>query len=241
MITEFDPTIKFTTTTTTAIAADDTTDHAMDQSDTTTGQILEVYEISNIEDTDITYDDTIEEDDTVEEHYELLNVIPESEVSSPTVAATTSTGDKKKERKKRTLAEIADISPKTSTPKMTSKTVDESVMEEAIKEIISNNSSFRVVSEKYHIPKTLLWRRAKKFGYVKTEKQKDDVRLLAIEAIKAGESLISLSKRYNIPISTLHREKLKLYEKGQLPENVNLKVGGVVLVMVYMVMVVKHC
>lgn len=46
---------------------------------------------------------------------------------------------------------------------------------------------------------------------------------MAIEAIKQGESLISLSKRFNIPISTLHREKLKLYEKGQLPENVNLK------------------
>lgn len=83
--------------------------------------------------------------------------------------------------------------------------------------------SFRLVSEKYNIPKTLLWRRAKKLGYVKTEKQKDNIRVMAIEAIKQGESLISLSKRYNIPISTLHREKLKLYEKGQLPENVNLK------------------
>ncbi|KAG5667021.1 hypothetical protein PVAND_015023 [Polypedilum vanderplanki] len=224
MITEFDPTIKFETPATTSVA-DEPTEHVIQQADhTTSGQILEVYEISNIEDTDITYDDTMEEDDDgVEEHYELLNVIPESEVSSPTVAASTSGGEKKKEKKKRTLTEITDVSPKTSTPKMTSKTIDESVMEQAIKEIISNNTSFRVVSEKYSIPKTLLWRRAKKFGYVKTEKQKDDIRLLAIEAIKQGESLISLSKRYNIPISTLHREKLKLYEKGQLPENVNLK------------------
>lgn len=102
--------------------------------------------------------------------------------------------------------------------------------------------SFRAVSEKYQVPKTLLWRRAKKLGYEKGEKQKDSTRILAIEAIKQGESLISLSKKYvcslkvnwvypltvlnhrfNIPISTLHREKLKLYEKGQLPENVNLK------------------
>lgn len=79
------------------------------------------------------------------------------------------------------------------------------------------------MSEKYRIPKTLLWRRAKKLGYEKGEKQKDKTRILAIEAIKMGESLISLSKRFNIPISTLHREKLKLYEKGQLPETVNLK------------------
>lgn len=69
----------------------------------------------------------------------------------------------------------------------------------------------------------MLWRRAKKMGYEKGEKQKDSTRILAIEAIKQGESLISLSKKFNIPISTLHREKLKLYEKGQLPENVNLK------------------
>lgn len=65
--------------------------------------------------------------------------------------------------------------------------------------------------------------RAKKLGYEKGEKQKDSTRLLAIEAIKQGESLISLSKKFNIPISTLHREKLKLYEKGELPESVNLK------------------
>jgi Mor family transcriptional regulator len=96
-------------------------------------------------------------------------------------------------------------------------------MNEAIKEIFSNSSSFRCVSEKYQIPKTLLWRRAKKLGFVKGEKPKDSTRIQAIEAIKQGESLISLSKKFQIPISTLHREKLKLYEKGQLPENVNLK------------------
>lgn len=88
---------------------------------------------------------------------------------------------------------------------------------------MSVSSSFRIVSEKYQIPKTLLWRRAKKEGYIKSEKLKNPLRMLAIEEIKQGESLISLSKKYNIPISTLHREKLKLYEKGQLPESVNLK------------------
>lgn len=62
--------------------------------------------------------------------------------------------------------------------------------------------SFRTVSEKYQIPKTLLWRRAKTMGYVKGEKQKDSARIEAIEEIKRGESLISLSKKYSIPIST---------------------------------------
>lgn len=92
----------------------------------------------------------------------------------------------------------------------------------------------------------IIYLRAKKEGYVKGDRFKDTARLEAIEgkvkfvrflneigtffvffsvlAIKLGESLISLSKKFNIPISTLHREKLKLYEKGQLPENVNFKV-----------------
>jgi hypothetical protein len=39
-------------------------------------------------------------------------------------------------------------------------------------------------------------------GYVRGEKKKDSSRLDAIEEIKRGESLISLSKKYNIPIST---------------------------------------
>lgn len=181
---------------------------------------MEVYEISNIEDADITYDDG---GDDNEEHYELLNVIPSN--ASPLLEAQDMLQHKvKAEKKKRSniVMDSSDMSNK-SLPKMPARAIDESVMEQAINEIITNNTSFRIVSEKYNIPKTLLWRRAKKVGYVKMEKQKDDTRLMAIEAIKQGESLISLSKRFNIPISTLHREKLKLYEKGLLPESVNLK------------------
>ncbi|CAG9811596.1 unnamed protein product [Chironomus riparius] len=220
MIEDFSTDIKYTTTT------EDNTEYEMTQK-TATGeqQILEVYEISNIEDTDIAYEDAMDEDETVEEHFELVNVIPESE-TSPTMAVDTSNEilKVKQDKKKKSVMESVELrSSKTSTPKLNSKNVDETIMQQAVNEILSNSSSFRLVSEKYNIPKTLLWRRAKKLGYVKTEKQKDDIRVMAIEAIKQGESLISLSKRYNIPISTLHREKLKLYEKGQLPENVNLK------------------
>ncbi|XP_070508400.1 uncharacterized protein [Chironomus tepperi] len=220
MIEDFSTDIKYTTTT------EDNTEYEMTQK-TATGeqQILEVYEISNIEDTDIAYEDAMDEDETVEEHFELVNVIPEAE-TSPTMAVDTSSDvvKVKQDKKKKTVMEPIELrSSKTSTPKLNSKNVDESIMQQAVNEILSNSSSFRLVSEKYNIPKTLLWRRAKKLGYVKTEKQKDDIRVMAIEAIKQGESLISLSKRYNIPISTLHREKLKLYEKGQLPDNVNLK------------------
>ena len=101
--------------------------------------------------------------------------------------------------------------------------IDEDVFVQALDEIMNNTSSFRQVSEKYNIPKTILWRRAKKEGYIKGERPKDSNRLTAIEEIKKGDSLINLSKKFNIPISTLHRDKLKLYEDGNLPENVNLK------------------
>lgn len=101
--------------------------------------------------------------------------------------------------------------------------IDEGVFVQALDEIMNNTSSFRQVSEKYSIPKTILWRRAKKEGYIKGERPKDSNRLTAIEEIKKGDSLINLSKKFNIPISTLHRDKLKLYEDGNLPETVNLK------------------
>lgn len=54
-------------------------------------------------------------------------------------------------------------------------------MKKAISEIITKNCSFRIISEKYQIPKTLLWRRAKKEGYVKGDRFKDTARLEAIE------------------------------------------------------------
>lgn len=185
------------------------------------GQIVEVYEISNIEDADITYDGG---DDTGgEENYELLNVVP-TNASTPLVQAHSIGGvvpKVKKERKKLNVVDSSDLNK--PSPKMPARVINEAIIEQAINEVITNNTSFRIVSDKYQIPKTLLWRRARKQGYVKMERKLDEVRLQAIESIKQGESLVNLSKRFNIPISTLHREKLKLYDKGLLPDNVNLK------------------
>lgn len=169
------------------------------------GQVLEVYEIANIDEADIydPEDDDMEEDD----QYELLNILPdekEGETEGP------------KTRRMKTAAE-------TRTRNNTARNVDDATMSQAISEIFNSGMSFGAASEKYKIPKTLLWRRARRLGYVKSERPKDSTRIQAIEAIKQGDSLISLSKKFKIPISTLHREKLKLYEKGQLPESVNLR------------------
>lgn len=105
-------------------------------------QILEVFEITNIEDTEITYEDAMEEDENADEHFELVNIIHETE-TSPSMAADTS-GEAPKERttKKRKLQldSMESKGSKTSTPKLSSKNVDDSVMEDAINEIMTNSS-----------------------------------------------------------------------------------------------------
>ena len=137
MIEDFNTDIKYTT------ATEDNTDYEMTQK-TTAGeqQILEVYEISNIEDTDIAYEDAMDEDETVEEHFELVNVIPESETSPTMAVDTTSEEVKPKQEKKRKIAveQVELRSSKTSTPKLNSKNVDESIMQQAVEEILSNSS-----------------------------------------------------------------------------------------------------
>lgn len=181
------------------IDADDSQEYNMkeEQMDESAENVVEVYEISNLQDEDISYEDG-DDSQMYEESYELMNV---TDIKS----------------------EGMDVKPKIGQrPRAPPKPIDEELMKIAIQEVISNanryflvkliqsfceilmiaSSSFRIVSEKYQIPKTLLWRRAKKEGYIKSEKLKNPLRMLAIEEIKQGESLISLSKKYNIPIST---------------------------------------
>lgn len=169
------------------------------------GQLLEVYEIANIDEAEM-YEP--EDEEMSEDQYELLNILPD---------------DKDDVSEVRRATKKFKQSPDSKARNSTTAKPDDVTLTQAITEIFNSGLSFGAASDKYHIPKTLLWRRAKKLGYEKGERPKDSTRVQAIEAIKQGDSLISLSKRFNIPISTLHREKLKLYEKGQLPDNVNLR------------------
>lgn len=168
---------------------------------------MEIYEV-NIDGLD-TFE--LEEES---EHFELINVaIPQT--STPLA---TSNRIKMSNEDGSVYYELSPVDRK---PRATF--IDEDIFVQAIDEVMNNTSSFRQVSEKYNIPKTILWRRAKKEGYIKGERPKNSNRMNAIEEIKKGDSLINLSKKFNIPISTLHRDKLKLYEDGNLPENINLK------------------
>lgn len=186
------------------IDADDSQEYMKEeQIDDSAENVVEVYEISNLQDEEISYEDG-DDSQMYEESYELMNV---TDIKSEGIDV---------------KPKIKFDSSKGQRPRAPPKPVDEELMKIAIQEVISNanryfqvnamrkfceilmfeSSSFRIVSEKYQIPKTLLWRRAKKEGYIKSEKLKNPLRMLAIEEIKQGESLISLSRKYNIPIST---------------------------------------
>lgn len=97
-------------------------------------------------------------------------------------------------------------------------------LEEAINSIINGGASFRTASIQYGIPKTVLWRKAVKAPNYKAERMElPSPRREAIEALKSGEKLLNISKRFDIPLSTLHRDKIKLFSEGALPESVPLK------------------
>lgn len=97
------------------------------------------------------------------------------------------------------------------------------VFQQALDDVFGKRMSFHQAAEKYNLSKTLLWRKAKKLGYEKSERPKSSNRLSAIEDIKRGDSLLNVSKRFSIPIATLHRDKLQLFHSGELPENVSFK------------------
>ncbi|XP_052859857.1 uncharacterized protein LOC128267110 [Anopheles cruzii] len=96
-------------------------------------------------------------------------------------------------------------------------------LEEAVDAIVTGKMSFRGAARTFRVSKSVLWRRT--VNETRTEKAPElpPSRLDAIEAIKAGEKLITVNRRFGIPLGTLHRDKIRLYNKGDLPETVKLK------------------
>uniref|UniRef100_A0A182QC52 BTB domain-containing protein n=1 Tax=Anopheles farauti TaxID=69004 RepID=A0A182QC52_9DIPT len=103
----------------------------------------------------------------------------------------------------------------------------ETRLKAAIDAILYDGLSFRVASHRYNIAKTVLWRKTIKLPRPLTTRptvpQLAGRRMEAIDALKTGEKLVSVSRRFEIPLSTLHRDKLRLYSSGVLPGKVTLK------------------
>lgn len=97
-----------------------------------------------------------------------------------------------------------------------------SVIEDAVRAVNTVGMSLREASLKFNISKTALWRRLKKSEEYKPEERTRVQRTDAMQAISRGETLISVSKQYNIPLSTLHRDKVRLFNSGKLPTNCTL-------------------
>ncbi|XP_034951208.1 uncharacterized protein [Chelonus insularis] len=88
---------------------------------------------------------------------------------------------------------------------------------------VMSGSSFQHASELYSIPKTVLWRRIQKENYQslrsETKRSYDsDKREAAIKALQRGENLTKVSLEFQIPKTTLFRDKVKLVDQGKLPE-----------------------
>uniref|UniRef100_A0A1A9WLU1 BTB domain-containing protein n=1 Tax=Glossina brevipalpis TaxID=37001 RepID=A0A1A9WLU1_9MUSC len=99
----------------------------------------------------------------------------------------------------------------------------EDAIEMACQVVISDGLSLQKAAMKFDISKTVLWRRVRKHpDYMKTARENPIV-TKAYERLKSGESLKSISLDLDIPMSTLHRHKVRLSQQGQLPDFVTCK------------------
>ncbi|XP_037827627.1 uncharacterized protein LOC119615695 [Lucilia sericata] len=97
------------------------------------------------------------------------------------------------------------------------------VIELASKAVINEGLSLQKAAIRYDISKTVLWRRVRKHPqYMKTARE-NPIIAKAYERLKSGESLKSISQDLDIPMSTLHRHKVRLSQTGQLPDFVTCK------------------
>ena len=79
------------------------------------------------------------------------------------------------------------------------------------------------IFKKILLQENVNFRHAKKAGYERVNLPKNKARIRAMEALKKGFTLDAISRKFKIPVSTLHRDKLALFKSGKLPENVITK------------------
>nr|CAD7571606.1 unnamed protein product [Timema californicum] len=100
------------------------------------------------------------------------------------------------------------------------------IIKAAVQAVV-DGASLQKASEKHKIPKTVLWRRVQKElgrygishrrGAGTRTPSRSEKRLAAIQALEQGDTLTTVSKQFQIPKTTLFREKTRLVEAGRLP------------------------
>lgn len=99
------------------------------------------------------------------------------------------------------------------------RSIRDTAIKEATNAVVYNKLSLQQAASQFGIAKTVLWRKLRQSTDYKPEDRSHAHREEAIKAIEEGKKLLNVSKMFNIPISTLHRDKVKLMEQGKLPKH----------------------
>uniref|UniRef100_A0A0K8TMM3 BTB domain-containing protein n=1 Tax=Tabanus bromius TaxID=304241 RepID=A0A0K8TMM3_TABBR len=110
----------------------------------------------------------------------------------------------------------------TSTETGLVKELRDEAFENAVQAVIEDGMSLQKAATKFNVSKTVLWRRVRKNSAYKIEREHPMISA-AIEKLEQGESLKSISQSLKIPISTLHRHKVRLLNAGRLPGHIQVK------------------
>ncbi|XP_063235271.1 uncharacterized protein LOC134538153 isoform X2 [Bacillus rossius redtenbacheri] len=92
---------------------------------------------------------------------------------------------------------------------------------------VTDGASLQRAAEQYQIPKTVLWRNVRKQlgarpppagpAGLRRKTYDEEKRRAAVRALEQGDNLTRVSHQYQIPKTTLFREKTRLVETGRLP------------------------
>lgn len=94
-----------------------------------------------------------------------------------------------------------------------------SALDQAVRCVMEERLSLKKASDRYNLPKTAIWRELRKYHhYQPPSKSISQERQNAQNEILTGKSLTSISNKYGIPLTTLHRDKKRLSSEGKLPE-----------------------
>lgn len=88
----------------------------------------------------------------------------------------------------------------------------------AAEAVILEGLSLQKAADRFDISKTVLWRRVRTNpAYMRNNRERPSLSE-AYERLKNGDSLKSISQDLRIPMSTLHRHKVRLSAQGRLPD-----------------------
>ncbi|KAH8366770.1 hypothetical protein KR200_005513, partial [Drosophila serrata] len=89
--------------------------------------------------------------------------------------------------------------------------------------VIIEGLSLQKAADRFDISKTVLWRRVRTNpAYMRSNRERPSL-LEAYERLKNGDSLKNISQDLRIPMSTLHRHKVRLSAQGRLPNFVSCR------------------